>query len=112
MTRARSRKAGAVKRYAGDPLAGFVVHARGDSFLVLSTPMTTVDATMLSPAERSIVVGVVAGQSNAEIARARSISPRTVANHLAAIFRKLRVSSRAELAARISIAQLMRRDAR
>jgi DNA-binding CsgD family transcriptional regulator len=40
------------------------------------------------------------GRSNADIARVRGSSPRTVANLLARTFRKLKVRSRAELAAR------------
>jgi DNA-binding NarL/FixJ family response regulator len=40
------------------------------------------------------------GLSNAEIARSRGRSPRTVANQVAKIFEKLGVSSRSELYAR------------
>jgi DNA-binding CsgD family transcriptional regulator len=39
------------------------------------------------------------GQSNAAIAKARGTHVRTVANQLAALFRKLGVASRAELRA-------------
>jgi DNA-binding CsgD family transcriptional regulator len=55
---------------------------------------------VLTAAEREIVGGVVDGQSNAEIARRRRRSVRTVANQLAAIFRRLGVGSRLELIAR------------
>ncbi len=58
----------------------------------------------LTEAERDVVLGVVSGLSNAEIAARRSASPRTVANQLAAIFRKLGVDSRAELTAKITLA--------
>jgi DNA-binding NarL/FixJ family response regulator len=54
----------------------------------------------LTSAERQVVAGVLDGRSNAAIARARRTSSRTVANQLAAIYRKLGVSSRWELAAR------------
>jgi DNA-binding NarL/FixJ family response regulator len=47
-----------------------------------------------------VLAGVTRGQSNAEIARSRACSPRTVANQLAAIFSSLRVRSRAELVRR------------
>lgn len=56
----------------------------------------------LTEAEQSVVALVLDGHDNASIAAARSRSPRTVANQLARIFRKLGVSSRAELAAKLS----------
>ena len=52
----------------------------------------------LTEAERDIVDRVLEGHSNAEIARARGTSARTVANQLAGVFRKLGVQSRSELA--------------
>jgi DNA-binding NarL/FixJ family response regulator len=51
----------------------------------------------LSNSERLIALDLIAGSRALAIARARSISPRTVANHVASIFRKVRVSSRIEL---------------
>jgi DNA-binding NarL/FixJ family response regulator len=54
----------------------------------------------LTLAERQVVAHVLSGRSNAAIARARQTSCRTVANQLAAIYRKLGVASRWELAAR------------
>lgn len=56
----------------------------------------------LTPAEQAIVELVLDGYDNASIAAARGRSPRTIANQLARIFRKLGVSSRAELAATLS----------
>jgi DNA-binding NarL/FixJ family response regulator len=53
----------------------------------------------LTDAERQVVTGVLNGRTNAAIALARRTSSRTVANQLAAIYRKLGVSSRWELAA-------------
>jgi len=44
---------------------------------------------------------VLEGQSTASVAQARGTSPRTIANQIATIFRKLGVSSRAELAAKL-----------
>lgn len=52
----------------------------------------------LSRAERVVLAEVVAGRSNREIARERGTSLRTVTNQVSAIFRKLDVRSRAELA--------------
>jgi len=51
----------------------------------------------LTDAEKEVVVGVMSGLTNREIAASRWRSQRTVANQLASIFRKLRVASRAEL---------------
>ena len=54
---------------------------------------------MLTEAERSVLSLVLMGRNNAEIAAARATSVRTVANQLAAIFDKLGVHGRSELAA-------------
>lgn len=53
---------------------------------------------MLSPAEREVARLAREGRSNAEIACARGTSPRTVANQLARIYKKLGVGSRVALA--------------
>jgi DNA-binding NarL/FixJ family response regulator len=53
----------------------------------------------LSVAERTVVLDLLDGASRRDIAFARGTSPRTVANQMASIFRKLRVSSRVELLA-------------
>ena len=55
----------------------------------------------LTPAEREVVAAIVRGRSNAEIAAERGCAYRTVANQLASIYRKLGVSSRHELLARL-----------
>jgi DNA-binding NarL/FixJ family response regulator len=60
----------------------------------------------LTLAELEVALAVVRGLSNAAIAKSRGASVRTVANQLAAIMKKLSVSSRAELAARFSLAEL------
>ncbi len=54
----------------------------------------------LSRAEREVVALALKGLSNSEIACARRTSIRTVANQLAAAYRKLSVASRLELFAR------------
>jgi DNA-binding CsgD family transcriptional regulator len=59
----------------------------------------------LSAGESAVVALAARGRSNAEIARARNISPRTVANQLAASYRKLGVSGRRELRARLARAR-------
>jgi DNA-binding CsgD family transcriptional regulator len=54
---------------------------------------------VLTGAERAVALMAAGGASNADIARARCTSARTVANQLAQVFRKLGVGSRGELAA-------------
>jgi DNA-binding NarL/FixJ family response regulator len=51
----------------------------------------------LSNAERTVVLDLIDGVSREAIAHARGTSPRTVANQMASIFRKLGVGSRVEL---------------
>ncbi len=55
----------------------------------------------LSPREREILEAVAAGKRVGAIARAFTISPYTVRNHLKAIFRKLGVHSQVELLAQL-----------
>jgi DNA-binding NarL/FixJ family response regulator len=53
----------------------------------------------LTDAEHCIASALLAGKSNAEIARARGTTARTIANQIASLFRKLGVQSRAQLVA-------------
>jgi DNA-binding CsgD family transcriptional regulator len=78
------------------------IDAGGASVAILSYPIETVDLDVLTGAERDVVRRALSGVSNAEIARARKTSARTVANLLARSYRKLGVSSRRELAAKLS----------
>jgi DNA-binding CsgD family transcriptional regulator len=63
----------------------------------------TASKSELSETERRIVELVVAGRRNREVAAELSLSPNTVAWNLSKIYRKLGVSSRTELAARIAM---------
>jgi DNA-binding CsgD family transcriptional regulator len=54
---------------------------------------------VLTPRQRELATQVALGLSNKVIARERDISPYTVENHLRAIYRKLRVGNRTQLAA-------------
>jgi DNA-binding CsgD family transcriptional regulator len=57
----------------------------------------------LTAAECDIVTLLLQGLSTGDIARLRERSYRTVANQLAAIYRKAGVASRAELVARLAL---------
>lgn len=56
----------------------------------------------LTASEREVVGLVAQGLSNEEIGRSRGRSARTVANQLAAVYRKLGVFSRTELLAQLN----------
>jgi DNA-binding CsgD family transcriptional regulator len=81
----------------------FDLEIAGESLVVISMPVadTSSAGAGLTVAERQVAHDVLAGLSNAEIARRRGRSPRTIANQLGSIYRKLRVSSRAEMTARL-----------
>lgn len=55
----------------------------------------------LSPSEQAVARALIAGSSNAEIAKLRHTSIKTVANQLYAMYRKLGVANREELVARL-----------
>lgn len=59
-------------------------------------------ATEVTAAEHVVLKLAAAGLSNTEIAARRGVSPRTVANQMASLFRKLGVHSRSELQARLA----------
>lgn len=77
-----------------------VVELRSGRYLLLSfTPGEDLPRHGLTESERFIALALLRGCTNDEIARLRGTSPRTVANQVASIFRKLGVHSRAEMAA-------------
>jgi DNA-binding CsgD family transcriptional regulator len=57
---------------------------------------------VLSETERRIVELVIAGRRNREVAEALFLSPETVAWNLSRVYKKLDVTSRTQLAARLS----------
>jgi DNA-binding CsgD family transcriptional regulator len=61
----------------------------------------TASGEQLSETERRIVELVAAGRRNSEVAAELSLSPNTVAWNLSKVYRKLGVSSRTELVARV-----------
>ncbi|MGH8882003.1 MAG: helix-turn-helix transcriptional regulator, partial [Stackebrandtia sp.] len=52
----------------------------------------------LTPTEQRIARLVAEGRTNRDIAQSLFVTPRTVELHLTAVYRKLRISGRAELA--------------
>jgi len=75
---------------------------RGTEYAVIAVPTAPTLPASLTSAERAVVTLVIAGKTNAEIARARAVSQRTVANQVASILRKIGVGSRAALIARLA----------
>jgi DNA-binding CsgD family transcriptional regulator len=62
------------------------------------------DDGLLSPREREVARLVLAGRTYAEIGDAIFISPRTAEHHIARIRRRLGVTTRSELLARLRVA--------
>ncbi len=86
-------------------LRGRVLRGTRQEMAVLSF---TVEArNVLTEAERDTAIAACRGLSNAEISAQRGVSVRTVANQLASLFQKLGIRSRAELAARFGVADLI-----
>jgi DNA-binding NarL/FixJ family response regulator len=64
----------------------------------------------LSPREREVLDIVATGATNSAIAHRLGLSPKTVGNHISAIFLKLGVATRAEAVVIAKDAGLGRRD--
>lgn len=93
------------RRDAGEVHTFRLVH-EGEDLLVLSMPAASGLAASLSPAEIEVARAIVRGSSNAEIARARGTSVRTVANQVASILRRLGAGSRSHVAAKLALVDL------
>jgi DNA-binding NarL/FixJ family response regulator len=77
----------------------FDVDVGGESLVVISLPIeASASLEALTPAERAVALAVLRGLSNEQVAKERGCRARTVAVQLASIYRKLGISSRAELA--------------
>lgn len=72
------------------------------SLVALAGPEDGAWLAPLTPAERAVASGLLAGLSDRDIARARNSSTRTVEKQAANIYQKLGVHSRAELASKLS----------
>jgi DNA-binding NarL/FixJ family response regulator len=93
------------KRHSPTPptgLEGVTVSSGDETFVVLSFPIGTTEApTKLTASETAVVALALGGMRTKAIAAARGVSERTAANQLQSAYRKLGVSSRAELALRL-----------
>lgn len=79
------------------------VSVGNDTLLIGSTPrLEEAKLGGLSDAERQVLVLLIAGSTNRDIAMRRATSARTVANQVQAIFRKYGARSRSELIARLT----------
>jgi DNA-binding NarL/FixJ family response regulator len=76
--------------------------SEGNDYHVVSAAQPVcAQVSALTEAERAIVALLVERRSNAEIARIRQVSIRTVANQIASAFRKLKVHARLEALCRL-----------
>jgi len=73
--------------------------AGGSVLAVVSYPGPTTALDGLSPAERSLLPGLLRGRTAAALARERGRSLATIRHQVEAIYEKLDVHSRAELVA-------------
>ena len=79
--------------------SGAAVEEIADDLVMLVIPIPPPKLpSSLTAAERSLARRVYKGESTERIAQARSVTPSTVSNQLEVIYRKLGVTSRAELA--------------
>ncbi len=74
----------------------------GQEHVIVTVPLRVRLDPALTPAEISVARLIVAGRSNADIARTRGTSVRTVANQVASLLRKLGLGSRAQAGLRLA----------
>jgi DNA-binding CsgD family transcriptional regulator len=80
-----------------------IATADGGEIVLFSFPVAPLpQRDTLTSAEREVVDLALRGESNAEVARSRGTSVRTVANQMASAFRKLGIGSRGELIGRFA----------
>jgi DNA-binding CsgD family transcriptional regulator len=105
----RRKRDGSDAAAAPAPPGGLRAHSLrlgSGSYVLLSFARDESDEACLglTAAEQHVARELLAGLSNAEIARLRGCSPRTIANQVASLYAKLGTHSRAELAARFATA--------
>jgi DNA-binding NarL/FixJ family response regulator len=76
--------------------------ASGEELAYFESRLGALPFDALTSIERDLVLAVLTGASNQDVATRRGVSVRTVGNQVAKIFRKLGVSSRRELAAKLA----------
>lgn len=102
----RARKWGAARTALGEALAGFeqlgaklwIGRARDELARIGGRAASP---TELTESERQIAELVASGRSNRQVAETLFLSPKTVSASLARVYRKLGVSTRTEMAARL-----------
>jgi DNA-binding NarL/FixJ family response regulator len=78
----------------------------GQELLVISQSVRPAPASVLTPAQFDVARAISRGASNAEIARRRGASVRTVANQVASILLRLGATSRAQVALKLALVDL------
>jgi DNA-binding NarL/FixJ family response regulator len=91
---------------AGEALFGPAIARRMMAYFGRPAPAAAPPFPELSAREREILELVAAGRSNPEIATSLGIAPKTIRNHVSAIFAKLQVRDRAEAIVRARAAGL------
>lgn len=81
-------------------MSGLVCDGQNVRVVSIERPDCHLDQ-VLPPAELSVIRSLVEGQSYSEIATKRGTSTRTIANQIAAVFRRMRVSGRSSLLLRL-----------
>ena len=93
-----------ISRILGKRSPGTRITRLSDRLILVSVPVAPAlegtEAAVLTQAERAVAELAASGLSNAAIARRRRCAPRTIANQLAAIYKKLGIESRRKLRAR------------
>ena len=72
-----------------------------EEVIVVSYPVVPHVPPSLTGCESAVLLLIMRGASNAEIAKEREISKHTVANQIASIFEKMKVNSRSEMASKL-----------
>lgn len=95
---------------AGDPdslplpwgLTAETIEVDGETLVVFAFPSKRGALGLLTEAEKDVVDLVLQGLTTAQVAVARGVSKATVSSQLQTIYRKLGVTSRAELACKLA----------
>ncbi len=77
-------------------------HVDGRASLYFEAELCNVALALLTPSEREVALRVVDGGTNREIGSARCVTQRTVANQIAAAYRKLHAHGRLDLIRRLT----------